>query len=197
MRYCVCSGSNPGRQPFYVNAANRLGEALAVSGIGLVHGGASVSLMGTIADAVLSNGAELSGALLSSKRLLIPVSLRTSMHERKALMAALPEGFSPMTGGLGTLGELLEVWTWAQFGYHKTPSGLLDIAGFYRRLASFLDHVVHEAFLTHNDRDILLAEEDLEALLPGMTGGRTVQKTSYRADDSPGGFHHSASTELH
>ncbi|MCZ7465911.1 TIGR00730 family Rossman fold protein [Rhizobium rhizogenes] len=175
MRYCVFSGSNNGRKPAYVTAANQLGKALARSGIGLVYGGASIGLMGAIADTVCSNGGEVIGVIpraLVDKEVahtgLADLRVVETMHERKALMAALSDGFIALPGGLGTLEELFEVWTWAQLGYHDKPCGLLDTAGFYRKLDSFLDHVVDEAFLTPSDRRILLVDEDAEALLSAM-----------------------------
>ncbi|MGV1963883.1 MULTISPECIES: LOG family protein [Rhizobium/Agrobacterium group] len=190
LRYCVFSGSNNGRKPDYVSAAKRLGKALATSGIGLVYGGASIGLMGTIADAARSNGGEVIGVIpraLAENEVahtgLADLRIVETMHERKALMAALSDGFIALPGGLGTLEELFEVWTWAQLGYHSKPCGLLDTAGFYRKLESFLDHVVDEAFVTASHRNILLVEEDAEALLSAMAKGSATLKSRSEQSD--------------
>ncbi|AQS65551.1 MULTISPECIES: TIGR00730 family Rossman fold protein [Rhizobium/Agrobacterium group] len=175
MRYCVFAGSSNGQNPAYVSAANQLGKALARSGIGLVYGGASIGLMGAIADAARSDGGEVIGVIpraLAEKEIahtdLADLRVVETMHERKALMTTLPDGFIALPGGLGTLEELFEVWTWAQLGYHNKPCALLDVAGFYKRLDSFLDHIVGEAFLTASHRNILLVEEDAEVLISAM-----------------------------
>ncbi|MGI8398179.1 TIGR00730 family Rossman fold protein (plasmid) [Agrobacterium deltaense] len=175
MRYCVFAGSCNGRNPAYIIAANQLGNALARSGIGLVYGGASIGLMGAIADAARSNGGEVIGVIpraLAEKEVahtsLSDLRIVETMHERKALMASLSDGFIALPGGLGTLEELFEVWTWNQLGYLNKPCALLNAAGFYRKLDSFLDHVVDEAFLTASHRDILLVEQDAEELVSAM-----------------------------
>ncbi|MDA5243331.1 TIGR00730 family Rossman fold protein [Agrobacterium sp. MAFF310724] len=190
LRYCVFAGSSNGQNPAYVSAANQLGKAMARSGIGLVYGGASIGLMGAIADAARSDGGEVIGVIpraLAEKEIahtdLADLRVVETMHERKALMAALSDGFIALPGGLGTLEELFEVWTWAQLGYHNKPCALLDIAGFYKRLDSFLDHVVGEAFLTASHRNILLVEEDAEVLISAMANDSATLKSRSEESD--------------
>jgi len=175
MRLCIFSGSSPGRSPLYSEAATRLGQMLAKSGIGLVYGGASVGLMGAVADASLANGGEVIGVLpgfLAEKELahtgLSDLRIVNSMHDRKALMAELSDGFIALPGGIGTLEELFEVWTWAQLGQHAKPCALLSINGFYDGLISFLDHIVNEAFLKTEHREMLIVERDIDKLLSAV-----------------------------
>ena len=175
MRYCVFSGSSFGRLPIHAEAASHLGEALASAGIGLVYGGASVGLMGAVADAAQLHGGEVIGVIprsLVEKEVahtgLADLRVVESMHERKALMAELSDGFIALPGGLGTLEELFEVWTWGQLGHHAKPCALLNINGFYDRLSSFLDHVAEEAFLKPIHREMLIVEQGVSSLLPAM-----------------------------
>jgi uncharacterized protein (TIGR00730 family) len=175
MRYCVFSGSSWGTGEEYAQTADRLGALLVQAGIGLVYGGASVGLMGTVADAVLRAGGEVIGVIpqsLVDKEVahngLRDLRITSSMHERKALMAELSDGFIALPGGIGTLEELFEIWTWAQLGHHKKPCGLLNVKGFYDGLNSFLDNVVNESFLKATHRNMLLCEQDPIALLVSM-----------------------------
>ena len=175
MRICVFCGSNFGRLPAYAEAAALLGQTLAREGIGLVYGGASVGLMGTVADAALAAGGEVIGVLpqaLKDKELahlgLTELHVVASMHERKALMADLSDGFIALPGGVGTLEELFEIWTWGQLGFHRKPAGILNIAGYYDALAAFLDHVAGEGFMKAENRAMLLAEEDPSRLIAAM-----------------------------
>ncbi|WP_244593190.1 TIGR00730 family Rossman fold protein [Rhodoblastus acidophilus] len=188
VRYCVFSGSSSGRSPIYAEAAERLGHALAEAGIGLVYGGASVGLMGIIADAVQSRGGEVIGviprALVEKEvahKTLADLRVVETMHQRKALMAELSDGFIALPGGLGTLEELFEVWTWAQLGYHGKPCALLDVGGFYQSLTAFLDHVVAEAFLKPIHRDMLIVEREPTQLLAALRAYRAPQATKWIA----------------
>lgn len=172
MRLCVFCGSSPGHDPSYLAAARNLGAALARAGIGLVYGGASVGLMGAVADAVMSDGGEVVGVMpqsLVDKEIahkdLADLRIVGSMHERKALMAELADGFVALPGGLGTFEELFEVWTWAQLGYHRKPCSLLNVGGFYDKLAGFLDDVVSRGFLKPIHRSMLIVEQDPDALI--------------------------------
>lgn len=172
MRLCVFCGSSSGSKAIYLEMATRLGKALADAGIGLVYGGASVGLMGAVADAALANGGEVIGIIpqaLQEKEIahkgLTDLRVVGSMHERKALMAELSDGFIAMPGGIGTLEELFEVWTWAQLGYHTKPCALLNVDGFYNGLATFLDNLVEEAFVKPNHREMLIVEEEVASLL--------------------------------
>jgi uncharacterized protein (TIGR00730 family) len=144
MRYCVFSGSSRGIRAEYGRAANMLGELLVEAGIGLVYGGASIGLMGAVADAVLRKGGEVIGVIPQSlvdkevaHKGLRDLRITSSMHERKALMADRSDGFIALPGGIGTLEETFEIWTWAQPGYHVKPCALLNIEGFYEASALF------------------------------------------------------------
>ncbi len=171
-RLCVFCGSSSGDAPAYTAAARALGTALARRGIGLVYGGASVGLMGAVADAALEAGGDVIGVMpeaLAKKELahagLTELRIVASMHERKALMAELSDGFIALPGGLGTLEELFEVWTWAQLGYHAKPCALLNVAGFYDPLIAFLDGVVAHRFLKPAHRAMLVVTDDSDDLL--------------------------------
>jgi uncharacterized protein (TIGR00730 family) len=172
MRYCVFSGSSRGTRPQYAEAAAELGRMLAARGIGLVYGGASTGLMGVIADSVLEHGGEVIGVIpqfLVDKEVahqgIRDLRITSSMHERKALMADLADGFIALPGGLGTLEETFEVWTWGQLDRHTKPCALLNTEGYYDGLRSFLDHVVREGFLRPQHRAVLACEADPATLL--------------------------------
>ncbi|WIX79665.1 TIGR00730 family Rossman fold protein [Amycolatopsis carbonis] len=171
-RICVFCGSSMGFSPAYAEAAAELGKLLAQRGIGLVYGGASVGTMGVVADSALAAGGEVIGVIpeaLSSVEIahagLTELHVVADMHQRKAKMAALSDGFLTLPGGAGTLEELFEVWTWAQLGLHSKPIGLVDVGGYYGPLVSFADHMVTEGFLGAGYRDLLLVDSDASALL--------------------------------
>jgi uncharacterized protein (TIGR00730 family) len=171
-RICVFCGSSSGSNPLYLDLARRLGQTLARRGIGLVYGGGSIGLMGALADATLAAGGEVVGVIPRALQLrelahagLTSLHVVASMHERKAKMAELAEGFVALPGGMGTLEELAEILTWAQLGLHSKPSGLLDVAGYYRPLIAFLDHAAAEGFIRPEHRRLLVVGEDPDALL--------------------------------
>lgn len=171
-RLCVFCGSSTGDDPAYVAGARDLGQALVARGIGLVYGGASVGLMGALADAVLDAGGEAIGVIPQSlwdrevgHTGLTALHLVDTMHERKALMADLADGFIALPGGIGTLEEFCEILTWAQLGVHAKPCGLLDIKGYYTPLLVLLDHMVARSFLPLVDRARILVAPDPEDLL--------------------------------
>jgi uncharacterized protein (TIGR00730 family) len=171
-RVCVFCGSRPGRGSAYGEAARALGCALADRGVGLVFGGAKVGLMGAVADAVLARGGEAIGVIpgfMVDRELAHPglTALHTvrTMHERKALMAELSDGFVALPGGIGTFEELFEAWTWAQIGVHRKPVGLLNVAGYYEPLAAFLQHVWAEGFLREPHGEAVLLEAEPVRLL--------------------------------
>lgn len=178
-RICVFCGSSAGRRPLYVEAARALGRLLAARGCGLVYGGASVGLMGEVADAVLQAGGEVDGVIphaLEARELahrgLTRLHVVDSMHDRKSLMADLADGFVALPGGMGTIEEMCEVLTWAQLGLHGKPCGLLDVAGYYHPLVAFFDHAVAEGFLRPEHRDMVLRAEDPARLLDLMGSWR-------------------------
>jgi uncharacterized protein (TIGR00730 family) len=171
-RLCVFCGSSSGARPVYGEAAEELGRLLVEEGIGLVYGGGKVGLMGRLADAVLAEDGEAIGVLpeaLVAKEIghpgLSDLRVVGSMHERKALMAELADGFVALPGGLGTVEELFEVYTWAQLGLHRKPCALLDVEGYYEGIAAFLAHTVEERFLREDHRAMLIVERDPGALL--------------------------------
>jgi uncharacterized protein (TIGR00730 family) len=178
-RLCVFCGSNVGRDPAYVRLAEALGATLAKRGIGIVYGGGRVGLMGALADAALVAGGEVIGvmpqALIDREighRGLTQLRIVGSMHERKALMAELADGFVALPGGVGTLEELFEVWTWAQLGLHTRPCGVLDSDGFYAPLVAFLDHLVETGFVRPEHRAMLLSARSPEELLAAFAAYR-------------------------
>ncbi|HCE38481.1 LOG family protein [Alloalcanivorax profundimaris] len=172
---CVYCGSSPGRRGVYAEAARGLARELVKRDLGLVYGGASVGIMGVVADAVLDAGGRVTGVIpeaLQEKELAHPglteLHVTPSMHERKTRMAALSDGFIAMPGGVGTLEELFEIWTWGQLGWHDNPCALLNVDGFYDGLTHFLDHATGEAFLRPAHREMLIVESDPARLLDRM-----------------------------
>ena len=171
-RICVFAGSNSGRDARYRAAAQELGRALVRHQAGLVYGGARVGLMGTLADAVLGAGGHVTGVIpesLVAKEIahqgLSELRIVASMHERKAVMNDLADGFIALPGGWGTLEELFEVLTWAQLGLHQKPCGLLNVHGFFDRLLSFLDHSVAEGFVRAENHAMVLTSNAADELL--------------------------------
>jgi uncharacterized protein (TIGR00730 family) len=169
---CVFCGSSPGARPGYAATARLLGALLARRAVRLVYGGARVGLMRELADAVLHAGGEVTGVIPESLRArevahtdLRDLRIVGSMHERKALMSDLADGFLAIPGGAGTLEEFFEVWTWAQLGIHRKPCGLLNVHGYFDGLLTFLDHAVSERFLRLEHRAMVLVDHDAERLL--------------------------------
>ena len=176
---CVFSGSSPGARPSYTETAAALGREVATRGMRLVYGGASVGLMGAVADAALAAGGEVVGVIpqhLMDREVvhdgLTELRVTGSMHERKALMADLADGFVALPGGLGTLEELAEILTWSQLGLQSKPCGLLDVEGFFDPLLAFLDHTVTERFVSNEHRALVLAADRPDALLDLLAGWR-------------------------
>jgi uncharacterized protein (TIGR00730 family) len=174
-RVCVFCGSSPGVRPEYRRAAEELGALLAGRGIGLVYGGAKVGIMGAVADAVLAGGGEAIGVIptaLVSKEVahqgLTQLHVVHTMHERKALMADLSDGFVALPGGFGTFEEFCEVLTWSQLGFHPKPCGLLNVASYYAPLLALFDHGVSEGFIRPQHRALVLTETDPATLLERM-----------------------------
>lgn len=172
---CVFCGASPGARPIYHEAAAQLGRHIAERGLTLVYGGGAVGLMGVVADAALAAGGEVIGIIPQSleraeigHKGLTRLEVVDGMHARKARMAELADAFIALPGGLGTLEELFEVWTWGQLGYHAKPLGLLEVDGFYARLTDFLDHLVAERFVREQHRAILQLNASPAELLARM-----------------------------
>jgi len=169
---CVYCGSSMGSNPSYAHAARELAKEMVNDNIALVYGGGNVGLMGVIADEVMRLGGEVTGIIpkaLMDKEVghtdLTRLHIVRDMHERKAMMAELSEGFIAMPGGIGTLEELFEIFTWAQLGLHEKPIGLLNADGFYDGLIAFLKHVVAQGFLKPSQASLLMYETHPRALL--------------------------------
>jgi len=171
-RLCIFCGSSPGRNGAYTDAAKRLAQAMAGRGIGLVYGGGSVGVMGAVADAMAAAGGEVIGVIpefLQRREVahegVSDLRVVATMHERKALMADLSDGFVALPGGIGTMEEFFEVWTWTQLGAHAKPCALLNVEGYFDKLLGFLDHMVEERFLAPTHRGIVFVEQEPETLL--------------------------------
>ena len=174
---CIYSGANHGISPAYVQAATELGRHLGTQRIRVVFGGARLGLMGALADAALAAGGEVIGVLprpmeMIAHRGLSALHLVDSMHTRKALMADLSDGFIALPGGIGTLEELLEVLTWTKLGFHAKPCGVLNVAGYFDLLLSFLGHVVDQGFMGEAHRHSLIADANVERLLQKLAAFR-------------------------
>ena len=190
-RILVFCGSSPGARPEYAAGAEELGRLLAERELELVYGGASVGLMGALADSVLAAGGTAIGVIPTrlvelevAHAGLTKLHMVETMHERKALMAELSDGVIALPGGTGTLDELFELFTWKQLGLHRKPIGLLDVADYWRPLLAFLEHAVNERFLREALFETLLVERDAGSLLDRLADH--VPKTRSPASPNPG-----------
>ena len=186
---CVYCGSSPGVRPEYRAAAVALGSAMARRRITLVYGGAAVGLMGVVADAALAGGGEVIGVLprrLATREIahagLSRLELVDTMHERKSRMVQLADGFVALPGGIGTLEELFETWTWAQLGLHRKPCGLLDVGGYYAPLIRFLDSSVEQGFVRPLHRAMLVVASQAEALFEAFAAYRAPELPQWLAE---------------
>jgi uncharacterized protein (TIGR00730 family) len=175
-RICVFCGSSVGNEPAFQAAAAALGRALAERGSTLVYGGGNIGLMGVIADQVLQDGGRVIGVIprqLVEKELahrgISDLRIVGSMHERKALMAELADGFIALPGGYGTVEEFSEVLTWGQLGLHQKPMGMLNVAGYFDHFLRFLDHAVHVRLLRPEHRQLVLESDSAEGILQRLT----------------------------
>jgi uncharacterized protein (TIGR00730 family) len=204
-RVVVFCGSSPGARPEYAAAASELGRLLVARDLELVYGGASVGLMGALADSVLAAGGTAIGVI--PNRLveaeiahagLTKLHIVDTMHERKALMGELSDAVIALPGGTGTLDELFELFTWSQLGLHRMPIGLLNVDGYWQPLLAFLEHAVNERFLRAEHLETLLVEDEAAALLDRLAAHRprahdkwldraqTVPNTRSPASPKPG-----------
>jgi uncharacterized protein (TIGR00730 family) len=185
-RICVFCGSSHGANPAYADAARNVGSELARRGIGLVYGGGNVGLMGVVADAVLASSGHVTGvipeALMAKEvghRDLPDLRVVKTMHERKALMAELSDGFVALPGGIGTFEEFFEIVTWAQLGFHSKPCALLNVNAFYDPLLRLVDHAIDEHFIKPKQRDIVIVESDFSTLLDRMATHRVPHEPKW------------------
>ncbi|MCB1909432.1 MAG: TIGR00730 family Rossman fold protein [Rhodocyclaceae bacterium] len=174
-RICVFCGSRAGVRDAYRDSAGALGRLLATRGIELVYGGGKVGLMGIAADACLAAGGRVTGVIPEALMKwevghegLTRLEVVDSMHTRKARMAELSDGFIALPGGLGTFEDLFEILTWAQLGFHRKPTGVLDVGDYYRPLVTMLDGAVAEGFMKPENRGLLLHADSPDALLQAM-----------------------------
>lgn len=180
-RVCIFCGSRPGGSPIYLAAAEQVGRILVDRGIGLVYGGASVGIMGRIADTAMAAGGEVIG--------IIPTQLRgreiahegvtelievDTLAERKERMIGLSDGFLSLPGGAGTMDEFFEVITWAILGHHQKPSVLLNLDGYYDHLLGLLDHMTGEGFLDKAHRDLVHSENDVPGAVDAMCSALAI-----------------------
>jgi uncharacterized protein (TIGR00730 family) len=185
-RICVFCGSSPGIKQDYAVGARELGLVLAKQNIDLVYGGGHVGLMGIVADAAMSAGAKAIGVIprcLADKEVahqgLTELRVVQTMHERKAQMSELSDGFIAMPGGFGTLEELFEVITWAQLGIHKKPFGLFNIAGFFDKLIEFLDFQVEQGFVQPQHREMIIVSDEAEQLVELLSSFQPVAQEKW------------------
>lgn len=174
-RLAVYCGSSPGVDPIFAELARHVGGTLAARGIGVVYGGGRLGLMGLMADAALAAGGEVIGVIPDILRDAevahhgcTELHIVANMHQRKAMMTDLCDGFITLPGGIGTMDELFEALSWAQLGYHAKPCGLLNVAGFYNHLDAFMDGMVNAGFLRPEHRANLIEADTIEALLDGL-----------------------------
>ncbi len=189
-KICVYCGSSPGKKPAYKLAATNLARALCDHGIGLVYGGAAVGVMGAIANAVLEAGGEAIGVIPKSLAVkevahenLSELHVVASMHERKAMMAELADGFIALPGGWGTLEEIFEMLTWAQLGFHDKPCGLLNVEGYYDGLIDFLENSFQQQFVNELYRPMLMKAFEPAQLLDQFSRYRAPKVRKWMAED--------------
>jgi uncharacterized protein (TIGR00730 family) len=185
---CVFCGSRPGARPEFLEAARALGSELARRGLSLVYGGASIGLMGAVADAVLEGGGRAVGVLPHglerreiAHRGLSELHVVDSMHARKALMAQLAGAFVALPGGYGTFDELFEILTWAQLGLHAKPVGLLDVGGFFQPLRALAQRAADDGFLAQEQARALLLEPSPAVLLDRLAEGARIPRSAVPA----------------
>lgn len=172
---CIFTGSSSGNNPQHMASARSLGGTVAARGMGIVYGGATIGLMGAVADACLDAGGRVVGVMPKAladleiaHKGLTEQHIVSTMHERKALMADMSDGFLALPGGLGTLDELFEIWTWGQLGEHQKPVAILNVGGFFDPLLTYLDHVVAEGFIKPAHREMLIVHETADEVLDAM-----------------------------
>ncbi len=171
-RICVFCGSKTGNSPLFLEAAVQLGRVLAERGLELVYGGASIGLMGAVADSVMAGGGKVVGVIpeaMASKEVahdgLTEMHVVSSMHERKSMMARLADAFVALPGGFGSFEELLEMITWAQLGIHRKPVGILNVSGYYDPLIQLFEGAIEAGFIKSRNRQLYVIEREADRLL--------------------------------
>ena len=189
---CVYCGSNPGSSPAFTEAARKFGGELARRGITLVYGGGKTGMMGAVAEGALSEGGKVIGVIpvaLVERELahhgVTELRIVSSMHERKVMMADLSDAFVAMPGGIGTLEEIFEVFTWTQLGIHAKPCGFLDVEDYYQPLIAFLENVVASEFLHAEHLGALIVDTDQERLLERLASYEHAEINKWIASAAP------------
>ena len=179
---CVFCGSSSGKGVNHLTAAQKLGKIIAEENITLVYGGGNVGIMGELANTVLQYNGKVIGVipedLVAREAALKEVTelrIVKSMHERKAMMSELSEGFIALSGGIGTLEEFFEAWTWAQLGIHNKPIGILNVDGYYDRLIDFINNSVEQEFVNRNNLDMIVIDKDAKNLIGKMKDFKPVK----------------------
>ncbi len=175
MQICVFAGSSPGTNPAFLEAASALGKAIAERGFGIVYGGASIGLMGALANAALDAQGHVTGIIpefLANREIVHPdlsqLHITPSMHARKQMMADMADGFIVLPGGFGTFDEMFEILTWAQLDLHRNPIALLNVENYFTPLESFLDNVKAQGFIKAQGRKLLKSYTDIDSLLDAI-----------------------------
>ncbi len=178
-RICVFCGSKTGNSPLFLETAIQLGRVLAERGLDLVYGGASIGLMGAVADSVMAGGGKVVGVIpeaMASKEVahdcLTEMHVVSSMHERKSMMARLADAFVALPGGFGSFEELLEMITWAQLGIHRKPVGILNVGGYYDPLIQLFERAIEEGFIKPRNRKLFVIEQEPDRLLQTLVAHR-------------------------
>ncbi|MBK8399312.1 MAG: TIGR00730 family Rossman fold protein [Leptospiraceae bacterium] len=173
-KVCVFCGAHPGDNPVYKESAKSLGEIFTRENIGLVYGGANIGIMGEVANSVLNSGGNVTGIITEY---LMPIEGHTGlkdlhvvkdMHERKSMMYKMSDGFAVLPGGIGTLEEFFEIFTWAQLKFHQKPIGILNTNGYYTKLIRFLHHIADENFMKRDHMDLIFVADTPDKLMKGF-----------------------------
>ncbi len=179
---CVFCGSSSGKGVSYILAAQKLGKIIAKENLTLIYGGGNVGIMGELANTVLQYNGNVIGVIPedlvareSALKEVTELRIVKTMHERKAMMSELSDGFIAMSGGIGTLEELFEIWTWAQLGIHNKPIGILNTEGYYDRLIDFINVTVKQDFVHEKNLEMIIIEKDVELLLQKMREFKPVK----------------------
>ena len=189
-RICVFCGANSGKKPEYKSAAIHLADELVSRNIEIVYGGGSIGLMGVLAERAMELGGKVTGVIPEALALkevahdtISELIVVGSMHERKAKMAELSDGFISLPGGIGTIEETFEMLTWSQLGFHNKPCGIINVLGFYDKLIEFLNHTSEEKFFMDIYRRMLIVETDPSALLERFEQYNSPQVKHWIAED--------------
>jgi uncharacterized protein (TIGR00730 family) len=186
-RLAVYCGANAGKNPAYAETTILLGKTMAARGVDLVYGGGRLGLMGIIADTVLAEGGQVHGVIPEMLKDLevahkgvTELHIVRNMHERKAKMTDLTDAFVALPGGVGTMDELFEAWSWNALGYHNKPFAILNIAGYWDSLIAFLDTMADQGFVSAERRKHLIVSDDIDDCLDRLAAACTAEAGSFK-----------------